>query len=140
MQTANRVLVVEDEPDVANLLGLLLSRAGYQVSFASNGDEGLAHLEAFGTDLLLLDVKMPGRDGWEVCRTVRERSDVPIVIVSACARPEDRLRGKRLGADDYVCKPFNGRELVARVQAACAAGSAASLVARGSSPGPAPAA
>jgi DNA-binding response OmpR family regulator len=115
MQQPPRVLIVEDELDIAALVELLLTRAGYAVTVVSTGEEGLAELEETGADLVLLDLRLPGMNGWEVCRRVRETSQVPIIIVSAYIRPQDHDTCRSLGADDYVTKPFSGRELVARV-------------------------
>ena len=115
MQQPPRVLIVEDELDIAALVELLLTRAGYEVTVVSTGEEGLAEFEGTGADLILLDLRLPGMNGWEVCRRVRETSQVPIIVVSAHIRPRDLDASTSLGADDYVTKPFSGRDLVARV-------------------------
>jgi len=115
MQQPPRVLIVEDELDIAELVELLVTRAGYAVTVASTGEEGLTALEETGADLILLDLRLPGMNGWEVCRRVRETSQVPIIVVSAYIRPQDMEASRSVGADDYVTKPFSGKDLVARI-------------------------
>jgi DNA-binding response OmpR family regulator len=111
------VLVIDDD---ASLLGLLtehLSRTGYHVITAASGTTGLQMFFDHHPDIVILDVMMPGMDGWTVCEHLRETSDVPIIMLSAKGEEQDRLRGFRLGVDDYVVKPFSFAELVARVGA-----------------------
>ena len=112
-----RVLVVEDDARTASSLVLYLQHGGYDVSVAASGTAALDELERTRPDLLLLDVMLPGLDGLEVCRTVRDSSRVPIIMLTARSTEEDTLRGLGAGADDYVTKPFSPRELVARVDA-----------------------
>ncbi len=112
-----RILVVEDDPRTSASVALYLRHAGYDVEQASTGTEALARAAASPPDLLVLDVMLPGADGIEVCRTLRARSSVAIIMLTARSVEEDRLRGLEAGADDYVTKPFSPRELVARVQA-----------------------
>lgn len=114
---APRVLVVEDEEHVAALQQEHLQRAGLRTERLSRGDAVVAHVRAHAPDLVLLDLMLPGADGTEVCRALRAFSNVPILMVSARGEEMDRLLGFDLGADDYLCKPFSPRELVARVQA-----------------------
>lgn len=109
-----RVLVVEDDPAIAGPLVRGLVRAGYEVEHAATADEALV---AAGADVVLLDLGLPDLDGTEVCRRLRARSDVPIIVVSARDDEVDRVVGLELGADDYVVKPFGMRELVARIHA-----------------------
>lgn len=112
------ILVVEDEPKLAALMQDYLHAAGYRSEWLANGREALERLKtAPMPGALVLDVMLPGLDGLEVCRAVRAFSDVPILICSARVEELDRLLGLELGADDYVCKPFSPRELVARVKA-----------------------
>lgn len=112
-----RVLIVEDEAKTASTVALYLRHAGIDVEVALDGATGLEKALAGRFDLVILDVLLPGMDGREICRRVRESSAVPIVMVTARATEEDRIEGLDLGADDYVPKPFSPRELVARVRA-----------------------
>jgi DNA-binding response OmpR family regulator len=113
----SRILIVEDDPRTSASVALYLRHAGYEVDVASNGTEALERAASRPPDLLVLDVMLPGVDGIEVCRTLRARSDVAIIMLTARTVEEDRLRGLEAGADDYVTKPFSPRELVARVGA-----------------------
>lgn len=116
--TAPRILVVEDEPKIAALLGdYLRTYAGASVAVVHRGDEALEAYERHRPDLVLLDLMLPGLDGIEVCKRLRARSEVPVVMVTARVEEIDRLLGLELGADDYICKPFSPREVVARVKA-----------------------
>ena len=114
------VLVADDERHIVQLIKLYLSNEGFGVETASNGQEALAKINRLHLDLLILDLMMPQVDGWEVCRRVRRDSEVPIIMLTARADDVDKIVGLELGADDYVTKPFNPRELVARVKAVCA--------------------
>lgn len=112
------ILVVEDEPKIAALLAdYLRTYAGAAVTVVHRGDEALEAFERHRPDLVLLDLMLPGLDGIEVCKRLRARSDVPVVMVTARVEEIDRLLGLELGADDYICKPFSPREVVARVRA-----------------------
>ena len=113
----SRILIVEDEPKLAALETDYLRSAGYDTHAIGNGAEVVPWVRAHSPDLILLDLMLPGRDGLEVCKELRTFSDVPIVMVTAKVEEIDRLIGLDLGADDYVCKPFSVRELVARVRA-----------------------
>ncbi|HZI38246.1 MAG TPA: response regulator transcription factor [Acidimicrobiia bacterium] len=110
------VLVVDDESMLRNLLSRLLRMEGYEVIEASDGEEALAQLEAGKPDLVLLDVMMPARDGLDVLGDLRKTSDVPVILVSALGQEADRVIGLKLGADDYVVKPFSAAELSARIE------------------------
>ncbi|WDZ95985.1 response regulator [Herbaspirillum sp. WKF16] len=111
------ILIVEDEPKLAELLQKYLAAAGYASRHVSRGDEAVPAVRARRPDLVLLDIMLPGCDGWEVCRQLRVFSDVPVLMLTARADEEDRLRGLELGADDYIGKtPFSPREIVARVK------------------------
>jgi two-component system, OmpR family, phosphate regulon response regulator PhoB len=110
------VLVVDDESMLRNLLSRLLRMEGYEVIEASDGEEALAQLEAGHPDLVLLDVMMPARDGLDVLGDLRKTSDVPVILVSALGQEADRVIGLKLGADDYVVKPFSAAELSARIE------------------------
>ena len=114
---AERVLAVDDEPRYLEIIRFNLEAAGYRVACAASGEEGLDAFEADEPDLIVLDVMLPGVDGFEVCRRIRERSSCPIIMLTAKGAEEDKVRGLRLGADDYVTKPFSAQELLARVEA-----------------------
>jgi two-component system response regulator BaeR len=111
------ILVVEDEPKLARVLAEYLERAGYAVQVVGDGREVIPAVRARPPSLILLDLMLPGRDGMDVCRELRSFSDVPVIMVTARAEEIDRLLGLELGADDYVCKPYSPREVVARVRA-----------------------
>jgi two-component system response regulator BaeR len=111
------ILIVEDQPKLASLLHDYLVAAGYQAQCLSNGLDVVPAVRADKPSLILLDIMLPGRDGLEVCRDLRSFSDVPIVLITARIEESDRLQGLDLGADDYICKPFSPREVVARVKA-----------------------
>jgi len=112
-----RVLVVEDEESISDPLSYLLRQEGFEVSVASTGPEGLAEFDRGGADIVLLDLMLPGLSGTEVCRTLRTKSSVPVIMLTARDSEIDKVVGLELGADDYVTKPFSSRELVARVRA-----------------------
>lgn len=112
-----RILIIEDEQSYREAMAFILSREGYEVAQASDGTSGLTEFEANGADLVLLDLMMPGMSGTEVCRALRQRADVPIIMVTARDSETDKVGGLELGADDYVTKPFSPRELVARIHA-----------------------
>nr|WP_198982279.1 response regulator [Herbaspirillum sp. ASV7] len=112
------ILIVEDEPKLAELLQKYLAAAGYAARHVARGDQALEAVRERRPDLILLDIMLPGMDGWEICRRLRTFSDVPVLMLTARAEEEDRLRGLELGADDYISKaPFSPREIVARVKA-----------------------
>jgi two-component system alkaline phosphatase synthesis response regulator PhoP len=114
--TGKRVLVVDDDVKTVELVKLYLSRDGYKVLSAYDGTEALRLARENRPDLIVLDLMLPGVDGLEVCRTLRNESDVPIIMLTARTTDEDKLTGLGLGADDYVSKPFSPRELAARVR------------------------
>jgi two-component system KDP operon response regulator KdpE len=114
----DRILVVEDEPDFAGLLELWLTRAGYRTTLARTGQEALRRFYDDHPDLVILDVAVPGLDGWQMVERIREFSRVPILMVTARSSETDRIRGLKLGADDYITKPLSFPELLARVEAA----------------------
>ena len=117
MSDAKRVLIVEDEPRLAALVGDYLKAAGLETFHLDRGDVVEAHVRAGSPDLIVLDLMLPGLDGLSVCKAVRAFSDVPILMLTARVEEIDRLIGLEAGADDYVCKPFSPREVVARVKA-----------------------
>ncbi len=112
-----KILVVEDEPKLASLLRDYLEQAGFDPHCLGDGREVVSWVRENAPDLVLLDLMLPGRDGMEICREIRSFSGVPIVMVTARVEEIDRLLGLELGADDYICKPFSPREVVARVKA-----------------------
>ena len=112
-----RVLVVEDEESFSEALSFMLRREGYEVEVAATGVDALQTFDRTGADLVLLDLMLPGLSGTEVCRELRTRSHVPIIMVTARDSEVDKVVGLELGADDYVTKPFSSRELVARIRA-----------------------
>jgi two-component system, OmpR family, response regulator RegX3 len=112
-----RVLVVEDEESFSDALSYMLRREGYEVEVAATGPDALTAFDRAGADMVLLDMMLPGLSGTEVCRSLRAKSQVPIIIVTARDAEVDKVVGLELGADDYVTKPFSSRELVARIRA-----------------------
>src|SRR5215213_8173469 len=112
-----RVLVVDDEPMVTEVVERYLVRDGFDVSTADDGDVALALAQTWAPDLIVLDLMLPGKDGLEVCRTLRRDSSVPIIMLTARGDETDRIVGLEIGADDYIVKPFSPRELVARIKA-----------------------
>jgi len=117
MSPTTRVLIVEDDRRTAAIVERYLRSAGYDVAIASDGGAGIARFLAERPDLVILDVMLPGNDGFEVCRRIRDEGATPVIMLTARVDEADRLRGLVGGADDYVTKPFSPRELVARVQA-----------------------
>jgi DNA-binding response OmpR family regulator len=111
------VLVVDDERNIVELVRLYLEKEGFNVVVASDGEQALVQYERTGPDLVVLDLMLPKMDGFEVCRELRRRGDVPILMLTARSEDVDAIVGLELGADDYVTKPFNPRALVARVKA-----------------------
>ncbi|GHE30739.1 DNA-binding response regulator [Streptosporangium violaceochromogenes] len=112
-----RVLVVEDEESFSDALSYMLRKEGFEVAAAATGPEALAAFDRNGADLVLLDLMLPGLPGTEVCRSLRQRSNVPVIMLTAKDSEIDKVVGLELGADDYVTKPFSSRELVARIRA-----------------------
>jgi DNA-binding response OmpR family regulator len=113
-----KVLIADDEPNIVTSLEYLMAKSGYEVAVARNGEEALALVESFLPDLVLLDVMMPRRSGYEVCQKMRERAEwrhIRIVMLSAKGREAEVSKGLSLGADAYVTKPFSNRELIAQV-------------------------
>lgn len=113
----SRILIVEDEPKLAALLADYLHASGYTTEWLAEGPPVVEAVRARAPDLVLLDVMLPGRDGLDICRELRQFSQVPIIMLTARVEEIDRLLGLELGADDYICKPFSPREVVARVKA-----------------------
>ncbi|WP_180900348.1 response regulator [Martelella soudanensis] len=111
------ILIIEDEPEIAEIIGTYMAREGFRVIAAGDGIVGLAHHLRLRPDLVVLDIKLPGQDGYEVLAAIRRRGDTPVIMVTALAEDLDKLQALRIGADDYVVKPFNPLEVVARAKA-----------------------
>ncbi len=111
------ILIVEDEPKLAALLGDYLKAAGHETAWIANGLEVIPAIRARAPDLVLLDLMLPGRDGLDICRELRSFSELPVIMMTARVEEIDRLLGLELGADDYICKPYSPREVVARCKA-----------------------
>ena len=111
------VLVVEDDKNIAELLQMYLEKQGYAVTVAYDGGRGLEKFRAIQPDLVLLDVMMPVMDGWTLCRTIRGESKTPVIMLTAKSQLDDKIQGLQSGADDYITKPFEMREVLARVEA-----------------------
>lgn len=111
------VLIIEDEPEIAEILETYFMREGFRTISAGDGTIGLAHHQRLKPDLIVLDVKLPGQDGYEVLAAIRRRGDTPVIMTTALAEDLDKLQALRIGADDYVVKPYNPLEVVARAKA-----------------------
>lgn len=114
---AKKALVVEDDKNIADLLRMYLEKDGFEVIIAGDGGEGLRQFESQKPDLVLLDLMLPVMDGWQVCREIRKESKVPIIMLTAKGETFDKISGLEMGADDYVTKPFEVKELLARIHA-----------------------
>lgn len=112
-----KVLVVDDDNNICELIRLYLEKEGYGVILTHDGEEALVKFNALKPDIVLLDIMLPGLDGWQVCREIRKKSNVPILMVTAKAETFDKVLGLELGADDYIVKPFDTKEVVARIKA-----------------------
>lgn len=117
MPEKDKVLVIDDSPSDRDLAVTLLTKEGYEVTEADSGERGLELIELYQPDVILLDVMLPGIDGLEVCRRLRQRHEIPVLMLTAKEDEVDKVVGLELGADDYVAKPYSPRELVARVRA-----------------------
>ena len=112
-----KIMVVDDDPNIRELVRLYLEKEGFEVTCAERGDEAVKLFRASPPNLMLLDVMLPGMDGWQVCREVRKISNIPIIMLTAKDKTFDKVLGLELGADDYIVKPFDMKELVARIKA-----------------------
>ena len=117
MNTRQKILIIDDDEHIAELISLYLTKEFFQVRIVSDGARAMKELNLLGPDLVLLDLMLPGVDGYQLCREIRQKSKVPIIILSAKAEVFDKVLGLELGADDYITKPFDTKELVARVRA-----------------------
>jgi len=111
------VLIVEDDKNIRELLQLYLEKEGYAVTVAEDGAQGLSKFRAIKPDLVLLDVMMPVMDGWAVCKSIRADGDTPVIMLTAKSETDDKITGLKAGADDYITKPFEMREVLARIEA-----------------------
>ena len=111
------VLIVEDDRNIAELLQMYLEKEGYAVTVANDGGQGLSKFRAIKPDLVLLDVMMPVMDGWSVCRTIRSENQTPVIMLTAKGQTDDKVTGLKIGADDYITKPFEMKEVLARIEA-----------------------
>lgn len=111
------ILIVDDDPNIAHLVQLYLEKEGFTVKLAERGDDALAEFRRLPPDLMLLDLMLPGVDGWQVLKSIRKTSTIPVILLTAKDETFDKVLGLELGADDYVTKPFDAKELVARVKA-----------------------
>ena len=114
---SKRALVVEDDANIAELLRLYLSKDGFDVMIASDGNKAEADFDLFQPDVVMLDIMLPGKDGWEVCRSIRKKSTTPIIMLTAKGETSDKVTGLEMGADDYVTKPYRVKELLSRISA-----------------------
>lgn len=112
-----KILLIDDDPNICDLIKIYLENEGYEVKVAGDGVEGLNYFRIYEPDLVLLDIMLPKKDGWQVCREIREQSAKPIIMVTAKSEVFDKVLGLELGADDFIVKPFNIKELSARVKA-----------------------
>jgi DNA-binding response OmpR family regulator len=114
---AEKILVVDDDKNICELLRLYLEKEGYSVILCHDGQEAVVKFNALNPDMILLDIMLPSLDGWQVCREIRKKSNVPIIMLTAKGETFDKVLGLELGADDYVVKPFDTKEIVARIKA-----------------------
>ena len=117
MINKQRILIVDDDEDIAELISLYLTKECFETKMVYNGEDALTEFKAFAPDLVLLDLMLPGIDGYQVCREIRSSSQTPIIMLSAKGEVFDKVLGLELGADDYIIKPFDSKEMVARVKA-----------------------
>ena len=117
MATKTKILIVDDDNNIAELISLYLTKECYDTKIVNDGEEALAAFDSYAPNMILLDLMLPGIDGYQVCREVRTKSNVPIIMLSAKGEIFDKVLGLELGADDYIMKPFDSKELVARVKA-----------------------
>lgn len=117
MATKTKILIVDDDNNIAELISLYLTKECYDTHIVNDGEEALAAFDSYAPNMILLDLMLPGIDGYQVCREIRTKSNVPIIMLSAKGEIFDKVLGLELGADDYIMKPFDSKELVARVKA-----------------------
>lgn len=113
----DKVLIVDDDKNICDLLRLYLEKEGYSVILSHDGEEAVVKFNALKPDIVLLDVMLPGLDGWQVCQEIRKKSNIPILMITAKSDTFDKVLGLELGADDYIVKPFDSKEVIARIKA-----------------------
>lgn len=113
----DKVLIVDDDKNICDLLRLYLEKEGYSVILSHDGEEAVVKFNALKPDIVLLDVMLPGLDGWQVCREIRKKTNIPILMITAKSDTFDKVLGLELGADDYIVKPFDSKEVIARIKA-----------------------
>ena len=114
---SKRALIVEDDSNIAELLRLYLSKDGFEIMISPDGGKAKSNFDLFQPDVVLLDIMLPVKDGWQICRDIRKKSSVPIIMLTAKGETADKVSGLEMGADDYVTKPFDVKELIARIHA-----------------------
>ena len=117
MNTRQKILIIDDDENIAELISLYLTKEFFNVKIVTDGAQAMREFDLFSPNLVLLDLMLPGVDGYQLCREIRQKSKVPIIILSAKAEVFDKVLGLELGADDYITKPFDSKELIARVRA-----------------------
>ena len=117
MASKQRILIVDDDENIAELISLYLTKECYETKIVYDGESALSELSVFKPNLILLDLMLPGIDGYQVCREIREKSDVPVIIITARGEDFERIMGLDIGADDYIVKPFSPSEVMARIRA-----------------------
>lgn len=113
----HKILIVDDDENICELLNLYLKKDGFDTVIANNGRQAVEYAEKYSPDLIMLDIMLPELDGWQVCREIRKKSEVPIIMLTAKGETFDKILGLELGADDYVTKPFDTKEVIARIKA-----------------------
>ena len=114
---SGKILIVDDDTNICELLRLYIEKEGFEAAISNDGESALKKFDSFSPDLILLDIMLPGLDGWQVCREIRKKSACPIIMLTAKGEVFDKVLGLELGADDYVVKPFETKEIVARIKA-----------------------
>ena len=117
MVTKQKILIVDDDNNIAELISLYLTKECFETSIVNDGEQALKEFSSFSPDLILLDLMLPGIDGYQVCREIRKKSNIPILMITAKSDTFDKVLGLELGADDYIVKPFDSKEVIARIKA-----------------------
>ena len=112
-----KILIIDDDKNICDLLRIYLEKEGYSTIISNNGEEGMVKFYALKPDIILLDIMLPGMDGWQICREIRKNYNTPILMITAKSEVFDKVLGLELGADDYIVKPFEAKEIVARIKA-----------------------